>query len=119
MTYQEQMRKSAVNSLLTSKKLSGKMRRRLFKMMEVPVATYRTEPEDESVRLAQRLSSAPIASLGKWSRRVSRRSVTVRRGLEEAMTAGLIKLVDVLQVKRDRFAMLSGALANEINIRNK
>lgn len=118
-TYYKEVRKAAINGLLTTKNLSGKLRRRLLRSTEVPLEIEKSQPKDEAVRLAVRFSRAPIASLGKWHRRVNRRLGVIARGLDAAIEAGMVKLVDVLQVKKDRFALLEKQLREAIVTRNK
>lgn len=116
--YYKEVRKAAINGLLTTKNLSGKLRRRLLRSTESPLEIEKSQPEDEAVRLAVRFSRAPIASLGKWHRRVTRRLPVIVRGLEAAIAAGLTRVVDALQIRKDRFVQIEEILRREINYRN-
>lgn len=117
-TYEQMVRKAAGTRLATTKYLTGRDRRESFDDMD-QVVRVGSEPKDDSLRLQQRFASRPIAALGKWHRRVTRRLVTVEKGIEAAMEAGLTKLVDVLSIKRDRFKEIRTALADAINARNE
>lgn len=118
-TYQEQVRSAAVNRLTGTMPLTGRQRRECLRAMDRVVRVrVGSEPKSDSLRLQQRFSKRPIASLGKWHKRVTRRLATVENGLNAAIEAGFTKLVDVLSVKRDRFREISEALRIAINRRN-
>jgi len=119
LTYAQQIRKAAVTRLTMNKKLTGPERRRCFRAMETIICRGGAEAKPEATRFEERLSRRPLASLGKWHRRVTSRLVVVERGVEAAMMTGMTKLVDILSVKKDRMIELRDALVLAITHRNK
>jgi hypothetical protein len=95
LKYHLNVKKAAINSLLTTRNLSGKMRRQLMRNTHIPIVQGGVPAEilkeNAERRIVRQLTGAKLSQLLKWSRRTPRKMRHIMAAMKRATDAGNTK----------------------------
>jgi hypothetical protein len=108
-TYAQTVRRSAINSLTSGQKMSGKLRRSLLRSTGIVVAVG-MPPKDPQDKLAAKIAKANHTQRLNWWVRIPRRIANVNRAYQKAVTANMSLAAKALWERHNLLLRVRGAL---------
>lgn len=111
LSYAEQVRRSAITSLTSNQKMSGKMRRSLLRSTGRVIAVGQAkDPVRQKAALDRKVAKATHAQRCKWYSRIPRRIAGVDNAIRRAAASGMDIAVAALKARRQQLDTVRGSI---------